>query len=446
LHRFTADTIACRTGRRWTRFVASCWLTACAQTALTRAQPIVTPVGSAFQVNVHTEDVQLSGDVLLREDGSFVVVWQSFGQDGQYNGVFSRRFSSAQSGPELQVNEFTLIEQFRPRIAASGDDYLVAWEGWTDLIGPTSRGVVVRSLDATAAPVAGEFVVSPFAIAPAIAGGDGFGFIVASAYGSVIRAHRLGPDLEPISGQLQVNAYTAALHTQPAVALRETGDFAVAWTRSGSADAKTDLFARPFDATGAPTNGGDFLINAHTVGEQGNASVAHRATGELQIVWTSYQQDGDDSGIFARSFASSGSPLAVELQVNARTVGDQDGPRIAAVGDHGFVVVWTDAQVLGSAVVGRLLDPTGQLIGAEFLIAPALSTHQDGARVSALDDGRFVVIWSGATESDPSLSVFARRFRIMDAATPYEVPTLSSSAIVILALTLAAGAWLLLRR
>jgi hypothetical protein len=276
-------------------------------------------------------------------------------------------------------------------------------------------------------------------------GVDDVGFVVASAYGSVIRASRFDPEVEPIGVQFQVNAYTSGVQTrQPAVALDQAGQFVVFWTRH-TFQLEGDLFARLFDASGAPSSG-EFLVNAHTVGDQGDASAALGAGGRLQVVWTSYRQDGDAHGIFARRFDASGSALATELQVNVRTLGRQSVPKIAAVGDAGFVVVWTDGQLLTTTVVGRLLDPTGVPVGGEFQIDPTPLFRQTSPRVSARDDGRFVVSWNSAREGDVSLSVFARRFQIVDAAAPYEVPALTSAVLAILASILAAGGWLLLRR
>jgi hypothetical protein len=404
----------------------------------------VEPIGNAFQVNVYTPDSQLDGDVILRGDGSFVVVWQSFGQDGEYMGVFSRRVSGAQAGPEFQVNEFTPQHQSVPRIATAGDDYMLVWEGWVSLVEPPTRGVVARRLDATGTPTDGEFVVVPFAGDPAIDGASGIGFVVASSYLSAIRARRFEPDLGSIGAQFQVNVITfpTAFHSQPAVALGLDGRFAVVWTRSS--DNRAEVHARLFDGTGAP-QGGELQINAHTF-SSGGARVTHGADGHLQVVWNSYLQDGSDEGVFTRRLDASGSRLATELQLSVRTVGGQSGPRIARLGDDGFVVVWSDDRPLETVAVGRLLDAGGQPIGGEFQIDPASPFRQSVAGISARDDGHFVVIWSSAAEGDPSLNVLARHFRVVDAEGVYEVPTLSLAVLLVLATALAAGGWLLLRR
>ena len=52
------------------------------------------PLGSEFRVNTHTTDNQASASVASIGGGTFVVAWQSSGQDGSAYGVFSQRYSA----------------------------------------------------------------------------------------------------------------------------------------------------------------------------------------------------------------------------------------------------------------------------------------------------------------------------------------------------------------
>jgi hypothetical protein len=74
-----------------------------------------TPSYDSFQVNTYTSGDQLGAEVALDADGGFVVVWVSYsptdegGQDGSASGVFGQRFSSdgTRQGREFQVNTYT---------------------------------------------------------------------------------------------------------------------------------------------------------------------------------------------------------------------------------------------------------------------------------------------------------------------------------------------------
>ncbi len=59
------------------------------------------PLGEEFQVNTYAVDDQKYPDVAMRENGEFVTVWQSQGQDGSEYGIF------ADIGPAIPCADFT---------------------------------------------------------------------------------------------------------------------------------------------------------------------------------------------------------------------------------------------------------------------------------------------------------------------------------------------------
>ena len=54
-----------------------------------------TKSGSEFQVNTYITGSQLDSSVASLSNGQFVVTWQSFGQDGDRNGVYGQIFESS---------------------------------------------------------------------------------------------------------------------------------------------------------------------------------------------------------------------------------------------------------------------------------------------------------------------------------------------------------------
>jgi hypothetical protein len=53
------------------------------------------PVGTDFRVNTYTSNSQESPAVTMDENGGFVVVWQSYGQDGDGQGIYAQLYTSA---------------------------------------------------------------------------------------------------------------------------------------------------------------------------------------------------------------------------------------------------------------------------------------------------------------------------------------------------------------
>jgi hypothetical protein len=139
---------------------------------------------SEFQVNTYTSGNQTNAAVAFDDSGAFVIVWDSAGQDGAANGVFLQRFDSSglAIAAELQVNTFTVNNQYDAGVATRGDgDFLVVWAG--------------QSQDPNVGIFAQRFTSS---------------------------GARLGVEF-------QINAYTSGAQTHPAIAMDGDGNFVVAW-------------------------------------------------------------------------------------------------------------------------------------------------------------------------------------------------------------------------
>ena len=90
-------------------------------------------VGPEFQVNTYTTSAQAGPSVSHGSDGSFVVVWQSYGQDGSGAAVEGQRYDSTgtPSGDEFQVNSYTTNSQYNPSVSHGSDGFfVVVWESY----------------------------------------------------------------------------------------------------------------------------------------------------------------------------------------------------------------------------------------------------------------------------------------------------------------------------
>ncbi len=88
------------------------------------------PVGAEMPVNSWTTGFQESPTVALDTFGNFMVVWESYDQDGDLWGLFGRIFDAGDQpvGAEIQVNTWTTGLQAEPDVAAVGTgDFVGAW-------------------------------------------------------------------------------------------------------------------------------------------------------------------------------------------------------------------------------------------------------------------------------------------------------------------------------
>src|SRR5262245_45582007 len=110
---------------------------AAALVALARATPAHAQarLGAEFQVNSFTTSYQFYPAVAIDPAGNFVVVWQSYLQDGSSFGIFGQRFASsgAAIGGEFQVNTYTGNYQTVPRVATgSAGNFVVVWMAYEE--------------------------------------------------------------------------------------------------------------------------------------------------------------------------------------------------------------------------------------------------------------------------------------------------------------------------
>jgi len=159
-----------------------------------RYGPDATPVTGEFQVNVATSDDQDDPVVAVGETGSFLVAWESSGQDGDLDGIFVRRFSSSGvAGAEFRANVETDGDQQEPEIVAlAGGDFVVIWES----VGANGIEVIGRRFSADGTPLGGEFridnvfatweIAREFTSADVPAGTVGLGATVAIASGEAV--------------------------------------------------------------------------------------------------------------------------------------------------------------------------------------------------------------------------------------------------------------------
>ncbi|HEX6228248.1 MAG TPA: Ig-like domain-containing protein, partial [Solirubrobacterales bacterium] len=229
--------------------------------------------------------------------------------------------------------------------------------------------------------------------------------------------------------EIQVNANTG-FHQEPVIAPGPNGGFTVVWRGTDSAydpdcislnqscPGSQEIYARRFDAAGAPL-GGEITVNATTTGNQSAPAVASDPGGGFTVVWAG-NGPGDGTGIYARRFDAAGAPLGGEMAVNATTVGDQAMPAVASDPGGGFTAVWQSHSEVGGQdyydVYARRFDAAGAALGGEI----AVNTVANGAvfeayggaspAIAADAGGGFTVAWHSHTPDSSGWDVYARRF------------------------------------
>lgn len=256
-----------------------------------------------LRVNTYTKDQQVDPAVAALPDGSAIITWSSYGQDGSMWGVFARKLSASGVGSpakEFQVNQYTTYNQRKPAVATlANGDYVICW------VSEQERFYKSVDIYARVFTAAGKPDTS-------VNGGD----------------------------EIAVNSGTYPCDT-PDVAPLNDGGFTVVWAQKDLAVATNswDIWGRAFDASGSPEVS-DFRINTYLYGDQYRPKIAAGPSGSL-VVWTSMAQDGDQEGVFGRFLQGGTAVSGSEMQVNTYTISHQLHPAVAWDGANNFLVVWT---------------------------------------------------------------------------------------------------------
>ncbi len=267
----------------------------------------------------------------------------------------------------FQVNEFSDGDQTPEDVAVGDDGFIVVWRNGQG--GSQPAGVYAQRYDA---------------------GGVSLG----SAF--------------------QVTAPGSGAQRDGVVSIAADNAFVIAWEDVSTVPPDNDegsIRVQRYDSLGVPV-GTSVVVNTFTAGHQSAPVIAHDATGNFTVAWTSANQDGDSSGVFAQRFDSTASPLGTEFQVNTYTTGGQASDRLAIAAAPGgsFVITWHsraqddgDPSVSGGGVYAQLYDSAGAPVGGEFQVNTSTAGAQGLGGVDAAMDaaGNFVLAWNDNNEGPP---------------------------------------------
>jgi hypothetical protein len=292
-----------------------------------------TVVRDDFRVNTEVSGVQQHVSAAMHDDGSFVVVWDSGDDhDGSDDGVYGQRYDSVGQavGDAYLINSWTTGNQRYPDVAIRGSDQvLVTWQSGAGSTGVYQdgelSGIYAQLFDSLGATVGGEFQVNTYTTSsqdlPRVASVDGGEFVITwHSDGSAdtdhsdnsIHGQLYAAGGAAVGGEFQVNTYTSSEQVFPDVAMAPDGAFVIAWSSLGQLEPLLsnicEIYAQDYDASGAPS-GAEYMVNGTVTALQTFPALVADGDGDYVVVWASgpgpvpfstYSQDGDGFGVFAR--------------------------------------------------------------------------------------------------------------------------------------------------
>jgi len=393
------------------------------------------PVGGEFGVNTNQTGQQYFPSIAAVPGGGFVVAWQDDTGDGGGTGISGQVFSASgvPVGAELQVNIQTNGLQTDPSVTSTANGFAIQWTDASFIGADTDQsGIKMRLFTIESATAGSEITANEdpagyrdFPNVTQLADGR---FLVTwlMETGQDVKARLFDSAGTPLGGEFLANSTVGNRQTHPVATALASGGFAIAWEDYGTDGSGGGVWARVFDAAGAPV-GDDFLVNTQTTGDQYDPEIDALPGGGFVVAWIDKNGDSNGWGVKARMFDAAGAPVGGEIPVNTIQTGNQDSVSVSALASGGFVVTWQDGSLSpddpsAAAVRAQLFDADGAPVGAEFLVNTTTSGGQFLPTVTALEGGGFAIAWMNSSVSaGVPLSVRAQVFDAAGAPVGVEI-------------------------
>jgi Ca2+-binding RTX toxin-like protein len=378
------------------------------------------PTGDAFTL------VEVSGkrvvffDVAALADGGFAVSWRV----NHSTGISTQAFSAAGSALG-DATQLTSSDAYQTQVTALSDGgYMVTW-----LVSSGTYVFHAQRFDASGNAVGSEtvldsdvYLVTPdstiYESSQVVAMSDGSAMVIWISNNA--GSYSVKAQMFDASGAAVDDAFTVSTNvttysnTLNAVTLA-SGDVVITWIQ----DDATVRFLR-YSASGEALGSGTTTVGSGVW--IGASDITALDNGGFVVTWTVLSTDGSQESVMMRVYDASGAAVTDATLVNTTEASIEENPKVVALEDGGFVVVWREvtSSSLGLAISAQIYDENGVAIGDELTVSTGV-TGSEILDIEPLDNGGFLVTF--AVGSSSGSRVMSRVF-----LPDTDVPTISVTA------------------
>ena len=316
-----------------------------------------TAYSSAMRANVTTYHHQLYSSATELDNGGFAITWGSYAQDGSNWGIYTRQFASdgTPTTGEVLVNSTTYHHQYLPEIETLSDgSYVISWQSYTQ--DGSSYGVYSQRFAANGNKLGGETQIHTDTVNSQeyvdISAGENGGYIAVwgsssgdnSGWG--VKGQMFDANGAKVGSEFLVNTYTSSTQYVPDSAGLADGSYVVTWDSYAADNSAYAVRGQRFDANGNKI-GSEFQANTFTAYDQVRSNVLALDDGGFLVSWRStYQDNATTHGIFAQRYDSDGNKVGTEFQINADSNGNQTieshtiGDQVIQLQNGNLVAFW----------------------------------------------------------------------------------------------------------
>ena len=311
--------------------------------------------------------------VSMQNDGTYMVVWESFLQDGDGFGIYGQLFMfDTPLGNDIQINKKTTGNQKSPSISSSGGYYVITWQGPDDSGG---YAIYTKIYDSQGNSYGNEIPINsnsqydqskPSVELATLTKGDGkylyyvitwMGYGQNPSDGYMIYAREFsciisknGSVTYDNNTEYIVNTFNSINQGYPSVSLDTNNDdfsYIIVW------ELNYEVKGRVFSKNGSKSN--EFKINSKPYSGESQhllPYVSLKTSIGFMVVWQLISEDLDGYIIYGQLMALNGSKIGVEFQVNSFAKGDQKFPYVKMNSQNIAIIVWLseNANQLGNGL------------------------------------------------------------------------------------------------
>ena len=302
------------------------------------------------RANTYTFSAQEDPSVAIDDQGRVLATWSSRRQERGNYGVFAQLFDplGRPLTTELHVNQ-TLPGAQKDAYVTFGPDG-TAWVVWCSMDKRSAdNGIFLRRLGDTEAgfgPVGDEVLVAgtPYELHtdPAIAVNESGELLVAwvrfEPHRRTVEARRFNAQGEPRGERFRPGTADQESETMPDLAALPGGQFLVVWGRATDTAIPQGIFGRRVGAEGVI--GEELLLSDLPKSWHVEPSLDVDAAGRLAVAWMSNSEQSAAYEVRARRFGTDLEPLAPSFTVDAGGCDHRNGATVAVNRDGRFVVAY----------------------------------------------------------------------------------------------------------
>lgn len=373
-----------------------------------------------FRINTTSLYSQANPDIAVFSNGGFVAVWDGYIAEENSREVVAQIYDSNGNaiGSEFKVNSYSSNGgQINPSVVVLDDDsFVITWQSQYQYSG---LDVVAKRYDVDGQAVFGtEFRVNTSSSSglPNIAklndGGFVIGFYGAGNYTDNILFQRYDSDGVTVGSEVIVDSVPRAADYNINVIVLENQSFVISWT-DGSDNIKAKIYA----ADGNEISNTFTIAYTHLSSSYSfqNQSIISTSDGGFVVVSSSSEVVdgfGTDRGIFAQRYDENGNEVGGKFQVNTYVLNSQIKPGIASVNNDGFVIAWQSDGQDGDegGIFAQRYDASGNTVGGEFQVNTHYTETQNNLKISETSDGGFIITWQSYFQDVSDYGIYAQRY------------------------------------